>query len=303
MENNEKNSILIVDDEALNILALTQILGESYTLYVAKDGRDAIESAKEQRPDLILLDVVMPGMDGFGVITELKGMQETCKIPVIFITGLSNAASEEKGFVLGAADYINKPFTPAVVKLRVKNQLQIITQMQKIQELSITDSLTNISNRRHFNDKLEEEWQRGVREQTHLSVLMLDIDHFKNYNDTYGHMQGDIALQSVANILKGRAKRATDLVARWGGEEFAVVLPSIIMEDAVNVAERIREEIEGSVFDCKDGRPTRITVSIGVNCAIPDKTSSLDSFVSDTDKALYRAKLTGRNKVCTTQQL
>lgn len=299
----KKDRILIVEDDALNIVALSLILGEKYNLNICKDGLEAVEVARSQMPDLILLDVVMPGIDGFEVIARLKDLQETCNIPVIFITGLSNSVSEVRGLSLGAADYINKPLTPAIVELRVKNQMTIIRQMRKIQKLSTTDTLTNIANRRHFNVWLEQEWKRGAREQEPISLIMLDADKFKDYNDTYGHMQGDVALATLARIFKEHARRAMDLVARWGGEEFAVLLPSTCHSGAKAVAERIRRDVEEAVIMNSEGKPTRITVSIGVNTVLPQAGQSFESFISETDLALYKAKQTGRNKVSSAEGL
>jgi diguanylate cyclase (GGDEF)-like protein len=296
-----KNSILVVDDEAMNITALTHILKQDYTVYVEKDGLGCIEAARELTPDLILLDILMPAMNGFEVITALKKDDITRDIPVIFVTGLNNAQDEEMGFVLGAADYINKPFSAAVVKLRVKNQIQIINQMRIIHNISITDALTGIGNRRFFYTQLEQEWQRSLRQQTPISFLMLDIDHFKAYNDTHGHMQGDMVLRETAVLIQNGLSRAIDKAARWGGEEFAVILPDTTLEGAKLVAERIRQSVEEYAFMMDEKSPTKITVSIGINCNVPKRTEfySLEAFVSDADKALYHAKATGRNKIST----
>jgi len=300
---NIKNSILIVDDDGLIAQALTHILSPEYTVYVARDGQDAIDVAREMNPDVILLDVLMPGMSGFHVISVLKNMAETRDIPVIFVTGLDSAKDEEKGLILGAADYIHKPFTPAIVKLRVSNQIKIINQMRLIHRMSVTDSLTNVANRRQFNSHLEQEWKRSVRFQSSVSVLMLDIDHFKVFNDNFGHIQGDIVLQTVANLIKDMLKRPRDLVARWGGEEFAVVLPDTNMHGAYKVAEDIRIAIENYVLLFKEDMPIRITVSIGVNSLVPGQHSSVDRFISDADKALYQAKGAGRNRVFASEPL
>ena len=292
----ERNSILIVDDESLNITALNHILGGDYTIFVEKHGKDAFEAAKELSPDLIILDIIMPEMDGFEIIATLKGNHDTREIPVIFITGLGGPESEERGLALGAVDYIHKPFNPAIVKLRVRNQLQIVNQMRMINHLSITDTLTNTANRRHFNTRLNYEWQRSIRERTPLSLFLIDVDRFKNYNDTYGHLQGDVALRSIADSIGKRLYRTTDLLARWGGEEFAVLLPNTHAQGARIVAEDIRASIEKGVFPFGDIH-TYLTVSIGANCIVPGQQNCMDFFVQCADKALYDAKNSGRNKV------
>jgi len=294
-----KNSVLIVDDEGLNITALTHILNSDYTIYIEKDGIGCIETAKEMKPDLILLDVIMPAMDGFEVIKILKATAETRDIPVVFVTGLRNSQDEELGFVLGASDYINKPFNASVVKLRVKNQMQLVNQMREIRHLSITDTLTEVGNRRHFNDVIQQEWQRAVRRETNLSFMILDIDHFKMYNDTYGHLQGDIVLKNIANLINSRLLRPADQLARWGGEEFAIILPETDLDGAKNVAEDIRVAIENAEFMTVDNKPTRVTISIGVNSIRPSREGyTLEKFVADADAALYKAKELGRNRVC-----
>lgn len=292
-----KNSILIVDDEAINITALSHILSQDYTLYIAKDGNDALEAAFELNPDLILLDIIMPNMTGYEVITRLKKSDKTREIPVIFITGLSNQADEERGLAMGASDYINKPFSADIVRLRVHNQIKIVNQLRMIHHLSITDELTKASNRRNFNQRMDDEWKRAIRDSAPLSILMLDVDNFKNYNATYGHLQGDVALQAVVVALKEKCKRATDLVARWGGEEFAVILPGTDMKGAQNLAEEVRNDVEAQILDF-DGKPTHITVSIGVNSITPDANASMNDFVADADRALYSAKENGKNRVC-----
>ena len=296
---NDKNSVLIVDDSKFNITALSQILHPEYTIHVAKNGQEGIEAAKSFLPDVILLDIVMQGMDGFEVIANLKNSLETREIPVIFITGLNSSENEEKGLALDAADYISKPFSRAIVKLRVKNQIQIVNQIRTIKRLSMVDTLTEIPNRLSFNDRLHIEWGRAKREKTSLGILMMDLDRFKLYNDTYGHVQGDILLKKAAETFVQTLKRSTDFIARWGGEEFAALLPGTDIKGAVDVAEYIRNNIENMTVLCAaDGCETSITVSIGANSVIPESNSSIDNFISQADTALYKAKANGRNRVC-----
>ena len=297
MKETNRNSLLIVDDEAFNLDILTHILSPEYMIYTSKNGADAIEKAKEYLPDVVLLDIIMPEMDGYEVLTTLKNLEETREIPVIIITGLSSAEDEEKGLSFEAADYISKPFRAEIVKLRVRNQVQIINQIRTIEKLSMTDQLTGIPNRRSLDKRLHLEWCRAIRDKTPLSILMMDLDKFKNYNDTYGHQQGDAALRAVAKIYSQSLRRRIDFVARWGGEEFALLLPNTPLGGALDVAEKIRRDIENVVIPCQDGSTTRITVSIGVNTQIPTPDSFLEFFIAGGDSALYTAKNEGRNRV------
>ncbi|MCL1906092.1 MAG: diguanylate cyclase [Clostridiales bacterium] len=294
----KKGSVLIVDDEESNIIALTHILDPYYTVFAVKDGQDAIEVAEEFCPDVVLLDVIMPEMNGYDVIGAMKRSEKTCDIPVIFITGLNNAEDEEKGLDLGAADYISKPFSPAVVKLRVQNQIKILNQLRVIERLSTEDQLTAIPNRRGFDKRMDMEWARAIRENTCISILVMDIDKFKAYNDTYGHQQGDAVLRSVAKTIESSLNRPGDFAARWGGEEFVVLLPKTDINGAENIANRIRLNISDVVISCADGTKTRVTVSIGINTRAPGQDSLHNSFIEEADKALYKAKQTGRNRVC-----
>lgn len=292
-----KFKILIVDDERSNITALSHILRSTYIVLAAKDGPSAIEAAKKNSPDLILLDIIMPGMSGFEVLAELKDSDLTRNIPVIFITGLDSIEDEETGLLLGAVDYITKPFHNAIVKLRVETHLKIIEQMRIIERLGMIDSLTDIPNRRSFDHQLNVEWNRAVREETSLSFIMLDIDKFKNFNDNYGHAHGDKVLKTVAKVILQSMRRPADFAARWGGEEFSVLLPDTGLDGALEVAENIRNNIENVVIPCSDGRDTKITVSIGVNSESPATGGSIDDFCAKADTALYSAKEAGRNIV------
>jgi diguanylate cyclase (GGDEF)-like protein len=298
MDEIKKNSILIVDDEKSNLMVLTHLLSQEYAIYTAKDGQDAINKAMKLLPDLILLDIVMPVMDGYEVLAALKGSEETRDIPVIFITGLDSSDDEEKGLVLKAADYISKPFLAAIVKLRIGNQIQIVNQMRTIERLSMIDQLTNIPNRRSFDNRLNMEWSRAIREKTPISLLIMDVDKFKVYNDTYGHQQGDVLLKTVAGVFTQTLKRPGDFAARWGGEEFVVLLPISDADGALQVAEQIRANVESAVIPCGDGGNTKVTISIGVNTERPNYDNLLESFISSADNALYAAKEKGRNRVC-----
>ncbi|MCL2194004.1 MAG: diguanylate cyclase [Treponema sp.] len=302
MNTKPKNSILVVDDEVGNLQVLAHILGMEYTIYTAKNGANAIEKAKEYMPDLILLDIIMPDMDGYQVLIELKSLETTKKIPVIFITGLSSIEDEAKGLSLNAADYISKPFSPTIVKLRVQNLIQIVNQLRTIERLSLVDQLTGIPNRRSFDERINAEWKRAIREggPAPISILVMDVDHFKTYNDTYGHQQGDLALQVVAGVFSRHLKRSVDFAARWGGEEFIGLLPGTSLDGALEIAEDIRKSVENMEIDHYNGSSSKITVSIGVSTQKPTQSTWTDSFISMADRALYNAKAAGRNRVAYT---
>jgi diguanylate cyclase (GGDEF)-like protein len=294
----KKNTLLIVDDEESNLKTLTDLLVPDYTVHAAKDGQTAIKYAKEYLPDLVLLDILMPEMDGYEVLTAFKKIDKVRDTPVIFITGLSSSSSEEeeKALALGAIDYITKPFKPAIIKLRVRHQVRIVNQLRAIEHLSMIDSLTEIPNRRSFDNRMGIEWYRAIREKTPISLLMIDVDKFKNYNDTYGHQQGDLVLKTIAKVFTTTLKRAVDFACRWGGEEFIILLPNVDKNGAMVVAERVRANVEKTMIPCADGSFTKVTISIGVNTENPIKGSPLDEFLSRADEALYTAKDTGRNK-------
>lgn len=297
MKKTKNNSILIIDDSDLTITMLSNILEPEYTIYSASNGKDGIEKAKRYNPDIIILDIIMPVMDGYETIARLKRSNETRGIPVIFMTGLANTRDEEKGLALGGADYISKPFSAEVVKLRVNNQVQILNYISTIKHMSQTDQLTGLHNRRSFDERLLLEWRRAKRENVPISILIMDIDNFKKCNDTYGHFQGDLVIKSIAEIIKRNLKRSADFSARWGGEEFIALLPGTDREGAGIIAESIRKSVEHEVVTFPDGRSTSVTMSIGTNTQIPSATSNASEFIRFADESLYMAKNEGRNKV------
>ncbi|MDP2903378.1 MAG: diguanylate cyclase, partial [Methylovulum sp.] len=233
--------ILIVDDDPTNVRILAEILNPFYRIKVANNGADALEVAQRDQPDLILLDVMMPEMDGFEVCRRLKANSQTQKIAVIFVTAKNTSADEEFGLNLGAVDYITKPFIISIVKARVSTHIRLKQQADLLESLALLDGLTHISNRRRFDETLASEWKRAKRDETPLSLLMIDIDNFKQYNDFHGHGAGDICLQRVAAELSKALSRPGDLVARYGGEEFVVILPDTPLNAALQIAESLRE--------------------------------------------------------------
>lgn len=299
MNDQGKFNILIVDDERSNIDVLMHILKPQYGVRVAKSGASALKLADAHQPDLILLDVVMEDMSGFDALARLKESNRTRHIPVIFVTGLASAEDEERGFRAGAVDYIGKPFNSAVVLARVATHLKIVSQMRTIERLGIIDALTDIPNRRAFEHQISVEWRRAVRERKPISLLFLDVDKFKQYNDAYGHPQGDVLLQELARTVSQSLKRPTDLCARLGGEEFAVILPDTDADGALLVAEQIRRNVAIRQVPCPEtGAMTSVTVSIGLASKTPGPDDRIEDMMAQADAKLNDAKQTGRNRVC-----
>jgi len=293
-----KNSVLIVDDSMISRMKLVRILRDDYVLHTSGDGRSALLAANELQPDLILLDVIMPDMNGYEVLAELRKNEATKAIPVIFITGATNNDDEIKGLMSGAVDYIHKPLNDMIVMLRVRQQIQLLNQMREIENLSMRDQLTGLPNRRSFEMRIQDEWKRALREKMPFSLLLIDVDNFKNYNDTYGHQQGDAALRAVAGVFGQAMKRSSDFSARWGGEEFIVLLCSTDSCGAMGVAEQIRKLVETLEIPGPDGFVTRVTASIGVCTRAADDGGTVNELISKADRALYDAKQKGRNRVC-----
>lgn len=290
-------TVLIVDDERHNRNLLTELLKDDYRLILAKSGEQAIERAREHLPDLILLDVIMPGMDGHAVIRTLKQDDLTRGIPVIFITALDSFDDQEIGLELGAVDYIAKPFHPPIVRVRVRNHLQLVQQRRLLEQLAMLDSLTGIPNRRRFNEVFEQEWRRCQRFSLPLSLVVADIDHFKRFNDTYGHAEGDEVLRRIAALLQRALRRSGDFVCRYGGEEFVVLLPGLADLPAQQLAEATRLEAAGEPLSVSGGVPLTVTLSMGGATCLPSAIEPDGSLFQRADRALYAAKDSGRNCV------
>lgn len=295
---NTEFTLLIVDDEKQNRLLLTELFGTTYKIIQAKNGVQALEKARQHRPDLILLDVLMPEMDGMGVLRELKRDDATRLIPVIFITALDSATDEANGLNLGAVDYISKPFHPPIVRVRVHNQLQLVHQRRLLEQLASLDGLTGIPNRRQFDATLLKEWHRCQRNQQPLSLIVADVDFFKKYNDALGHAAGDRVLQEVAATLRQAARRPGDLVARYGGEEFVLLLPETDATSAQALAEGLQQLLHSKAFAHPNSSlGPWLTMSMGGNTTVPSTTALDPEFFALADAALYRAKHQGRNQV------
>jgi diguanylate cyclase (GGDEF)-like protein len=292
-------TLLVVDDERQNRLLLTELFDGQYRIIQAKNGVQALEKARQHQPDLILLDVLMPEMDGMAVLHELKRDGSTRHIPVIFVTALDSAADEEKGLDLGAVDYISKPFHPPIVRARVRNHLQLVHQRRLLEQLAALDGLTGIPNRRQFDTALEREWRRCRRNAQPLSLIIADVDFFKKYNDTLGHASGDRVLQEVAATLRQGVRRPADLVARYGGEEFVLLLPETCAANAQLLARNLLNLLQQKALPhpASDVGP-HITLSMGGVTAIPAGDAPDPEFFQRADAALYAAKAQGRNRVC-----
>jgi diguanylate cyclase (GGDEF)-like protein len=321
--------VLVVDDMPDNVFLLSRILlSKGYRIHRANSGRDALVIAQTDLPDLILLDVCMPELTGYQVCQMLKAEDRTQDIPVIFISALDSTEEIVKAFNVGGVDYITKPFRPAEVQARVSLHLTLRRLQQQLQEqnallqqenhdrlaaeaalqaanlelqrLANLDGLTQLANRRCFDACLEREWRRLAREQQPLSLLLCDIDFFKYYNDTYGHLLGDECLRQVASALEQAAKRPGDMVARYGGEEFAMILPNTPLPGAVQVAENVRAKLQDlALFHETSQVSPCVTLSLGVATIIPMPTTSPTVLIAGADRALYQAKKEGRDRIVT----
>ncbi|MBF0561488.1 MAG: PleD family two-component system response regulator [Alphaproteobacteria bacterium] len=293
--------ILVVDDEPTNLQFMHRLLCEQYKIFAATNGRDAIEVAIREKPDLILLDVMMPDMDGYEVCLELKADENTKHIPIIFVTAMNDVEDEAKGLGFGAVDYITKPIVPAIVKARVKTHLELKSYRDLLWNLSLNDEMTGIANRRRFDETLEKEWQRGIRLQTKLSLIMLDVDFFKAFNDHYGHLAGDDCLRKVAGAMKRGVTRATDLVARYGGEEFVCLMPDTDTAGACAVGEQLRARINDlRIVHGFSSVASHVTVSMGVATMVPSREQNSVKLIEAADTRLYIAKHGGRNRIVST---
>ncbi|MBF0476727.1 MAG: diguanylate cyclase [Deltaproteobacteria bacterium] len=294
-----KPLILVVDDNPVNIHVLAQALQAEYTVKIATDGLKAVELAHHpEKPDLILLDVMMPEMDGYEVCQRLKESKATKNIPIIFVTAKNEVGDEEHGFNLGAADYITKPFAIPIVRARVGNHIKLKLKTDLLESLASLDGLTGIYNRRRFDEALDKEWRRAARNQAPLSLIMADVDYFKLYNDLYGHGLGDECLQNMAALLTRTATRPGDLAARYGGEEFVILLPETSPSGASKLAERFRASVEALKRPHKDSSTSDyVTVSVGCATMIPLPGSDPAGLLQAADRLLYQAKHEGRNRV------
>lgn len=289
--------ILIIDDSMFAVKVLTDILKDTYEVISAENGKKGILLAMAKQPALILLDIEMPEMDGFEVLKVLKEEQATKVIPVIFLTGIIDSEYEERGFLCGAVDYIRKPYNSNVVKVRVKTHINLAEYGMQIEKQLNIDMLTGILNRRGLEKHLKEVAVKALEEQFAFNCIMFDLDYFKRINDTYGHLQGDRALQQVADILKSCVPKSKGYVSRYGGEEFAVILKKTDFEEIKSVMRRIYEQTEAAhIPNEKSDICPYLTISAGGAGRMLTHTDEALDIVDLADKMLYKSKNTGRNR-------
>lgn len=289
-------TLLLVDDEPTNVALLARIFDPDYEILAATSGTRALALAVEQIPDLILLDVVLPDMDGYQVLKTLKQHPITSDIPVIFVTARNDHVDEAHGLELGAVDYVTKPISPLVVQMRVRNHLELKRARDLLARQAHFDTLTGLANRRHFDEKMETELRRSHRMREPLSLILIDVDHFKQFNDRYGHQAGDDCLREVAGAIAGSLNRPADLAARYGGEEFACVLPGSALDGAERVAEAVRLAILGLNIPHVGSPHLNVTASLGVASCRPDPDTAARTLIQTADACLYKAKASGRNR-------
>ncbi|MEA5602545.1 PleD family two-component system response regulator [Nostoc sp. UHCC 0252] len=307
--------VLIVDDEPFIRMILRHFLErEGYKIAEAQNGREALTAFNQLHPDIILLDAIMPDMDGFECCTHLELLDCGKHTPVLMITGLEDQESVDRAFAVGAMDYVTKPIHWPVLRQRVKRLIQQSQLQQKLEAVNVElqrlvtiDGLTQVANRRRFEEYFNQEWQRLKREQRPLSLILCDVDFFKSYNDTYGHRVGDRCLQEIAQAIKDIINRPADLVARYGGEEFVVILPDTDVEGAIHVAEKICHAVRTLAIP-HENSPVKayVTISVGLTTQIPQPDSDLEEMIDEADRALYEAKAAGRDRfvqnILTTQK-
>lgn len=288
--------VLLVDDSlVIQRLVQSRLSVDNFEVITASDGARALEIVSDVKPDVILLDVDMPIMNGYDTCRHLKDKPDTKLIPIIFLTAQGKTDDKVKGLDLGAIDYVTKPFDPVELRARVRSAYRMKYLLELLEKKAQIDGLTGLYNRAFFDARLDQEFERARRYGLHISLVILDIDHFKRVNDTYGHVFGDEVLSEVADVLRARA-RSVDVVARYGGEEFVVILPEQILSGAMVVARRVREHVE-SLSPRFGEQIVPVTASLGVASTQQLGYTSPQALVEAADKSLYSAKQNGRNQI------
>ncbi len=292
---NEKSLILIVEDSAINSKLCQSLLAKNgYETEICSDGESALEFLSKSTPDLILLDIIMPGIDGYQFSESIKANPRLKDTPVIFLSAMNDEESIIKGFSSGGVDYITKPFRTQELLARTRTHVELKKAKEKLLQMAITDELTGLANRRYFMERLNSEYDRAKRYESKYSLLMIDIDHFKLINDNFGHKAGDRVLQEASSVMK-KSLRTSDVIGRVGGEEFSVLLPETEVKAAMFIAERLRKRVEEKII-IHETEELSVTVSIGVSQSSPGDQSVDDIFIR-ADTAMYNSKREGRNRV------
>lgn len=289
--------ILIVDDSLLQATQLKAIIEDEYDVTIAQTAEDGLRRASDEDFSLILLDVVMPEMDGFTLLKKLQEEIITQSVPVILITSLADAVNEQHGLILGAVDYITKPYIPLIVKARVNTHVKLYRYRRQIEEQSMTDQLTGVANRRRYDRYSLTKWNEAARLKVPFSICMFDIDHFKMYNDTFGHPAGDKVIAAIAKTISSHLKRSTDFVARYGGEEFVAISMGEPSKKMFEHLKKIRQAIEDLHIPHNPNVSEWVTVSVGGVTVTPETGSAYDVYLKIADTMLYDAKKHGRNRV------
>jgi len=295
-----KPTLLLVDDTPSNLRLLCDALAPEYELLIATNGDKALEIASRAPVlDAILLDIMMPGMDGYEVCRRLKMLSRVQDVPVLFLTAANSEQSEEIGFGVGASDYIAKPFCVPVLKARLHAQVEWRRRAVMLEQLALIDPLTGLGNRRRFDQALDNEWKRALRQQTPLGLMIIDVDNFKAFNDRYGHGVGDQVLRFVGDSLRSVVKRPSDQLVRYAGDEFAVLLPDTTEAGARALAEHLVQVVHEpqQPLDLV-GEALGVSVSVGFCAVIPDGRREPADLVRLADAALFEAKRQGRNRAC-----
>ena len=290
-------TVLVVDDTPANLSLMSSLLKDTYKVRVANCGERALEIAQSDTPpDLILLDIMMPGMDGYEVCRRLKEQESTKDIPIIFITAMADVENESLGLALGAVDFIAKPFNKTVVRARIRVHMQLKRQSRLLENLAFMDALTEIPNRRALDQTFAHEWARSLRTGSPLSYILVDIDLFKQFNDHYGHGSGDECLTRVAKALHSCVQRPSDCLGRYGGEEFAAILADTDMDQALQVAQHFHASVAAlQIPHAHSAVAPQVTVSIGVATAESLIDQRMHVLSNAADSMLYAAKQAGKN--------
>lgn len=286
--------LLVVDDQPANIRLMHALFGEQHEVFMATDGLQALALCASAMPDLVLLDVDMPGMDGLSVCRQLRAAPETCAIPVIFVTGSHGVADESACWDAGCVDFVNKPVNARTLRNRVDAHLLLKRQADQLRTLAFTDGLTGLTNRRHFEDRLQRAWSSCMRDARPCAALMIDIDWFKRYNDRYGHQAGDACLRRVAGAMAEQLRRPEDVLARYGGEEFVCLLPGTGLAGAQRVAQALDAAVRSCAMPHAGADSGIVSISIGVAAMQPRQTNSGQALLAQADAQLYAAKSAGR---------